>query len=395
MEVPMLQSKLRTVEHIFEDFFSQEGFSKVLAQPIVPVNDDSLYFTNSTIVNFKPMINSNAVPSSGAYNTQHCLRLRNMAHLLEEDSKPYISLFKMLGTIVPASGFNPLLEKGLGLFQHGYGIPLSNVCLKLSSDDREMAEKLSHVPVQKEIDKEDSSFYQWKFGMPKIDGRGVTFSLKTRDGSFSDVGQIIQIREEGKPVAYEFAFGREALLKRVEGVSPFYKCWPIYPIIGDRYGSDSWKVMDIVSTLASIYTTDAKPDHSKRGMVIKKILNNAASLALTHQISDETFLAYIKDFASQELQQNVDTNRLLQDLSTSKKIILINMNKLNHFCEQKKQRIDSGELSFDTAMKQCFNMAEGAYFVPDPQKRIVLLQHFPKEKTMPFILQLKEQNRSK
>lgn len=391
----MLYEKLKKIEDTFINFFKKEGFEGFPSQPIIPINDDSLYFTNSTIVNFKPLLINDDLPTKGIFNSQHCLRLKNISHVLDENSEPYISLFKMLGTIVPETGFSDLFDKAIELFNQEYHIPKDNICIKVSSRDEILYKKVSELDIPKETNVNDDKFYQWVFGMERMDGRGITFAIKQPNGKFSDVGQIIQIRKDGKPIAYEFAFGREALLKRIEGTSPFYKSWPAYPIVEDKYGKDSWKVMDAISTLSVLYASNATPDKSKRGMLVKKALSNAISIQLEKNITDIEFNKYISQFSSNELNNKTDIDRLMIDLNVASKTIKINMNKLDYFCQKQKENISQNKISFEEAIAKCFNMGEGSYFVPDPQKKSIMGKYFKKDNMLPIVQYLKQKNRSK
>lgn len=92
-------------EVVFFEHMRKNHFSVRNELPIVAPNyDKSLYFTNSTIVNFKPDIWNNSVTNCAT--RQNCLRLHNMSKILDNRfNVEWLSYFNMLGAIArPEAG---------------------------------------------------------------------------------------------------------------------------------------------------------------------------------------------------------------------------------------------------------------------------------------------------
>ncbi len=97
----MTKNSLAEIRKEFLDFFSNNNHKIVQSSPLVPLNDDSLLFTNAGMVQFKNIFTGiDAPPSSKkATSAQKCVRAGGKHNDLENVgvTKRHHTFFEMLG----------------------------------------------------------------------------------------------------------------------------------------------------------------------------------------------------------------------------------------------------------------------------------------------------------
>jgi hypothetical protein len=372
----MVHEQLFSIRKVFSDFFLGKGFLKLEAEPLIPCNDPSLFYTNSSIVRFKPFFQKGSLDiSSPLLVCQPCLRFRGLNSFLDEDAKPYLSFFNMVGTLYPPHELEWKASLTIELLTQKYGIAKENILLRVCPSDKRLIDAFSGI-VTMEVGGQKEEYYQWKFGMEGISGRGATFLIKQPNGLWGELGQIVEIQSFNQPIGYEFGFGAETLCRRLNGFQNFYQAWSIYDVVGIRHGDDSWKVMEAVSGLTAVYTTSQEPDRSKRGRILRKMLVNAIAIQDMLCIPTEQMESYIDEYNVLEFSGKADTKRLKTDWVKIRKSLEDNILKLDGYCKEQHLRMVKRGQTEEISIRKCFEKSEGEYYVPPRKKGSVINRYF-------------------
>jgi len=139
------------------------------------------------------------------------------------------------------------------------------------------------------------SFYHWDYGMDGVYGCGTTFCLKQKDETFKEIGQLIKIRNSEGLETFEFGFGVETFLSRLQSRSD-YSAWAIYHCLPSEYRFKT--ILDLASCLGA--TSTINPElitikHNKEiGRLAKRIALAERVFNIPHLILEDAINKFIK-----------------------------------------------------------------------------------------------------
>ena len=127
----------------FLDFFARNGHQVVPSSPLVPVNDPTLLFTNSGMVQFKNVFTEQERrPYSRATTAQKCVRAGGKHNDLDNVgyTARHHTFFEMLGNFSFGDYFKPLaIEYAWTLLTRDFGIPPDKLLVTVYADDDDAA----------------------------------------------------------------------------------------------------------------------------------------------------------------------------------------------------------------------------------------------------------------
>jgi len=92
--------KSNEIRQKFLEYFEDRGHKVEKSSPLVPINDDSIMFTNAGMVQFKDYINGAAIPKhKRVVTSQKCMRVGGKHNDLENVGRTarHHTFFEMLG----------------------------------------------------------------------------------------------------------------------------------------------------------------------------------------------------------------------------------------------------------------------------------------------------------
>lgn len=357
-------------ETIFFDYVKENHFILRNELPIVaPKEDTSLDFTNSTIVNFKQDILNNDVHNCAT--RQRCLRLHNMSKILDVNFKvEWLSYFNMLGLITKSDSKQFVNHVLLGLLIDKYKIPKENILFMVNSGHRDLYAGLPQDMLV--YDTHEKSYYDWTYHMKNIYGEGLTFSVQTKNKSIVDVGNLIQIKNSDKILAYEIAYGAECLDWAMNNKNTIFDSYAIFK----DYSYEDEVLVKIIDTLYSIcaitsenIVADNKTPH---GQILKKLYKNLVFLFEQSDLFNTDLSELIRKLVKLEFQDinicEIIFNNFVSERSN------INYNRSAFLKEKQKllQRYHDGTLNREVVSKRLHNLAEGKYPISPHERQIYL-----------------------
>lgn len=361
------------LEKIFFEYMKEINFSIKPELPIIsPENDKSLYFTNSTIVNFKEDINNNSVTNQST--RQKCLRLHNMSKILREDFKiEWPSYFNMLGLIARPENGSFIKLALLRLLIEKYKIDEKSILFMAS---RKHIDLYDGFPKKMLIfDTHENSYYDWTYHMPDIYGEGLTFSIKQKDNTILDVGNLIQIKKNSEILCYEIAYGIECLDWAMNGKKSLFHAYSIF----DKYDKKDYKLVKIIDTIFSITAICSDKiiptNKSSEGQILKKLYKNLVYLSENRNINDLTIFDIFKFLSKTEFNNSIDIEKAMDYYLDERQSI--NKNRVNFLREKDKliNKYNNGHIDYNTINKMLINVAEGKFPIsPHEREKYMFLE---------------------
>ena len=309
--------KIKDIRDKFLSFYLMSGYRRTRPAPVIPENDETIYFSNSAIVPFKKNLLSECPKLAVA---QRCLRFRGGKNLFSIDEPPYMPYFNMMAAIANSKYCQEVAETTQDFLLNTLNIPENNLYADVSSQDKELIknfERYFELHVDEFADKE----YQWKFGIDNVYGRGLCFSMRYGDNKVGDLGQIIQIHAPNEITNYAFGFGVEKFLKMSENHKHFYEATSIYDITKDIEGPMAWRYMSSLASLAYIYSQHIDfndPQYKKQSKIVSSLLHQLTVVSEVMEIDTSKINADIYKYSAVELDGRTNVDKLLDDLRNAK-----------------------------------------------------------------------------
>lgn len=290
------------IVHNFSKCFEYYGFKRHSAGNLIPEYDKSVLFTGSTISTFKVYLKS-SIPSSGFYMIQSCLRSQN-TKIIEDDSiNPWgASYFLSMGAITNYNKLELLSEQVWIFFTQYLSLTQDRLRIRASSQDLDLINYWQKVGLEKylELDANPPSYYKHKFGMEGIIGRNCNLAIvDNNSGLIRDIGNIIVIEEEGKPIGVEIAFGVETVLSRILGFSNPILASLIADIVPMK-SNYSIKFGDAISSTIAILKSGVRPVVTNRGRILRTYLQGISYLRHKVNASVNDIAKYAQQFETKE-----------------------------------------------------------------------------------------------
>jgi hypothetical protein len=260
------------------------GFASTPSEPLL-TRDPTLLFANSTIVRFKDRL-ARGVREPGFCLVQPCIRVQNLR--LIRSGAPglaYMSCFNQAGTIAPATGLGRTLScidrvmDDLGLAGDRIVVKTNRAMLANAEVDRWLR---NHPSWQVEIDTAPPGYYEWSYGMPGVDGIGLTFALRDGKGdAASDFGNLVAIRAQRSMAAWEFGFGLETLDARMRSHQTPFESSAVYMALREALGAPPDRgLCDVLQLSAALHCLGIREGSGKRESIMRRALIDAVFLSL-------------------------------------------------------------------------------------------------------------------
>lgn len=278
--------KVETVVSVTKDFithFAAYGFSLHDSEPLIPRDDPTLAFTNSTIVPLKSYLKDGFAPP-GFMLVQSCLRLRNLA--TDTYSDQFTSFFHMASILVHSTlPYNELQYSVSMYMTEALGFETIEIHYDGHTESLAQGWSSNFIPVNGQ---KEPSFYAWKYGIPGVGGRGITFLVNTPHGA-RELGNLVELRSEDRVIGYEFGLGIESCIGIQQSLPDNYAV--LQETILDR------KLLDL--TIAAGVAHQAMQDESRvvpntTKSSIRKILHELAHYIFEKNESNVDYLNQMK-----------------------------------------------------------------------------------------------------
>ncbi|MBR1825756.1 MAG: hypothetical protein IJ770_04125 [Alphaproteobacteria bacterium] len=357
----MLNIERQKIENIFFDFMRQKGVTvKPPLSFLPPESDQSIYFTNATIVNFKEDLLSGA--SQYKATKQKCLRLHHISKVLDDDYKiQWLSLFNMVGTVIPPhrlqQGKNDLIE----LMTQRYGVPEDKLVFMVNSRDERL---YRDIPPQMLIfDSHQQKYYDWHFGMDNISGAGLTFGIKQNDGTIVDVGNLIEINDDKHILGYECAYGLECMQWAKEEKSSILDTYPIFRY-ADTINDEVIKTVDTAMSIAAVESVGVEPTNkTQRGQILKKLHRNLFYLAERNNLENKQLVQVFNVLQKTEFDEPLNIDKIMTHYKQSQSLIECQRSAFLKHKESLLKLYGDGIITAQEAEKKMMNWAEGKYYI--------------------------------
>jgi alanyl-tRNA synthetase len=341
----------------FDRFVAENLFQRRAPAPLVPVEDDSVLFTNATITPLKKLIASSAVPSPGCAVTQRCLRLQNLKHLCDTRYQPeYMSHFQMIGLLISEHGRGSLSRFVSGFFHSVFQLAMNRLQIAAAESENDIVALLGWT--RHEYERIDlPSSMRWNYGMSGVSGRGIDFRVRCGNGQYCSIGQLVEVTNCGLVVGYEVGFGLETSAARISGIVSPFAASEIASYLAYRDDSLWLQLMDVISALVVLYANGIHSSQTSRGSVARKLLRVAPMLASRcgqQQIS-------LCEVASQYLSQigpECDSSSLVQGLKASWAARDLALSRLTQFVHNTARLAKAGCLCHDDAIERINRYAQ-------------------------------------
>ena len=290
----------KTISNLFLEYFSQKNYTFHPEANLI-TSDKSLLFTNSAIIPLKKYIRENNIPENGFYLKQPCLRLHGLTDPLtksmaqERNFERFLGYFNMMGILVNKNKKNEIQSNILELLLDKYNIPESEIKVFAPENVEFIREIDKNLNV--EYGSKDKSFYSWNYGEENLSGIGVTFSLLQKNKKFEEIGQIIQIKNNGKISGYEFGFGIETFLSR-KNKDNSYNAWTISHCVPEKYKFKT--ALDFFSCLGTMCMINPALMNRKHRKEIRRLSNKIIKLENLFEIPLGQIDSYINKFINLE-----------------------------------------------------------------------------------------------
>ena len=362
----MLDKKRQEIEDTFFRYMSQVG---ALLKPslsfIPPSTDNSLYFTNATIVNFKEDFLRGA-PEHLA-TKQKCLRLHNVSKILDDDFKvEWLSLFNMVGTIIPPNQLKQAKENIIELFTDKYGIEKANLVFLVNSRDVSLYRDIPSDMLV--FDSHPQKYYDWTFGLKDVYGSGLTFGFRQKDGSIIDVGNLIEIKKGNEILGYECAYGLECFKWAKEGTESILDSYPVFNNL-DKTDANMVKFIDTAMSVSAVESVCVEPTNkTPRGQILKKLYKNLVYLSENSNLQETDVRNIFGRISKTEFDSTLDVDLIMEHYTESK--TFINCQR-NAFLTRKQSLVEAylkGEITKDFLVKKMENLADGKYYISNHER---------------------------
>jgi hypothetical protein len=299
----------------FFQHFERLGYQQLPAQHIVPENDPTLVFTNSTICLCKNQLVEGSVRTPGYCMQQPSLRFQN----LKFGGTKYLCFFQMLGVVFNPERYQDAVEELWSYLTITLEVPPERWIFLHSEITRSFSQQWLEKPgISAEMDTYDPSYYQWRYGLDEqgVAGTGITFSITQADGTAEEVATLIQITKHGEVIAYEFCFGVEVMIAAIENEPGIHCASFISKVLPFRDTVESRRLQDSIATLTAMYHYGVKAGcQNNPNAIAKKVMKQLRELVDTMNIREEDIRSWVSGFEQLEFGTTTDaSDRIINDL---------------------------------------------------------------------------------
>ncbi|OYQ77500.1 hypothetical protein B9T11_10095 [Wohlfahrtiimonas chitiniclastica] len=284
------------------------------------IEDPTLLFANSTIAGFKNTVISKSLTENPIYIVQECIRTNNLKIYSKPNEKlEYMSIFSQLGLLGNEKSLSHIIKFIKSFFFEYLQVPISNFKIRTFNDiewNNSIENEFSTDAI--ELNSREKSYYQWSYGVDSLSGIGVTIAIyNDKLQKFQDIGNIIQLIFNGETVGFEFGFGLETLLARLNSFeSPFE--FIIKEMTNDYlHVPTNRKLLDSLMLSMYLLHLGVCEGRGKRSSVLKGSLNNLMYQCILNEVSYKSLLELSISYSSLRPLLSSSDKILEQDLHDS------------------------------------------------------------------------------
>lgn len=278
----------------FKQLYTERGYKFFPSASLLTEEDTSVIFTGATITPLKRFLEE-GVQSPGYFMVQKCLRTQGLEKICDLDVIPTgVNYFTMCGILASPDRIDDVSAEAYELLVDRLQIPVQNIQIHASSNDRDLSGSWNERGVEIEEDSLPVNSYRWKYGIPDIYGRGINFLVRFDDSDdYTEVGNIISILDSNDRVrAYEFGFGLESLLAKMYGFKKSTQANLVSAVIPYEEGPKE-KLVNALVTSVVLYHFGIEPGRGKARHILKKHVKGLSFLRRKIGIS----IDQIKDYS--------------------------------------------------------------------------------------------------
>lgn len=293
----------------FCSFFRSQGYLPHAPGSIIPKTDVSVLFTGSAISTLKPYLSANSVPREGLFIVQNCLRTQNLKHFGNDaHNLSWASYFSGLGVLVRPDQLDRLAADTWRFLADELAIPVDRLRIRAASKDVDLLQYWYSAGLSScvELDASQPSAYTHKFGMDGVSGRNCNFGVAHHmTGAIRDIGNIIVMEAEGRPVAVEIGFGVETITSRIldfpNPITASLACdflLPFTPLVT--------QLADAISAAVVILDAGVLPGPTGRSYILRRYLRSTAELREKAEVDLSEVGACAEQFEREEFGSGSD-----------------------------------------------------------------------------------------
>jgi hypothetical protein len=294
----------RSITGYFE-VMERYGMKKHDPEPLISQEDDSLLFTNSTIVPLKSKLGPDHLLGGGYFLLQNCLRLQVLKTLIENESTPikYVSCFKMLGSLVDRNSLDCAIDATLEFLHTIAELPKNELIVWVHKGTEA---NWKNIFFSRNINVENVHPYSWKYGMADVYGAGITIARRYPDGSSKSFGNLVAIYRRNDLIGYEFGFGIESLIGRAMFCDSAFSGSIQLSVTGLEPNQLNYKIANLIGVVSGMVVAGVnRKQYRSRWFLLAQATRLLINLSIIQGLQAESLIAWIKDFTKLFFGNNI------------------------------------------------------------------------------------------
>lgn len=151
--------------------------------------------------------------------SQPCIRTRNLKNYKNDDFYPnWGSYFPSLGILTKPERLEDITKQTYTFIQEQWNIDPHDIKIRINARDTDLMD-LAHSMFKSEmfeVDTMQTKYYRHKLGVDGVWGRNFNLALRDYEkDAFSDIGNVIILENQDKPLRIEIALGSSTVLKQI------------------------------------------------------------------------------------------------------------------------------------------------------------------------------------
>lgn len=305
----------KEISHTFIDFYKQKGYIHNPPVSLLAKKDSSVIFVGATITPLEPYL-TDGVPDPGLCMVQKCLRTKRMDEMTDTNIIPeWTHYFTMCGILANPNRGDDVSNEAYGLLVNNLGVSPRNLAVETSSKDINLFKDWMDKGIEVRKDTHPDNYYQWKYGLPDIYGRGMNILLRIGNSEeYRDLGNLISVRNtNGDTLAYEFGFGLESMISAVRGFKKPIEASLVSSVIPHQEGLQE-KVIDIIMAVTVIYQEGIEPGTGKAKHVLKKLIKGLSFLRREMNLSLDQISDWCQKFEQVEFDNQKNSPKIVKEI---------------------------------------------------------------------------------
>lgn len=240
-----LEDLNKNFSNVFSNFFSKKGYLILPPTSLISQEDKTVIFTGSSTNIMKPFIVSKDFGEGNGFGvSQNCLRTQALKHAFDDTWLPFgQAYFHLSSTVSKPKRLLEVVNEFEEFTIDKLGVNPSDILIKSTKifPGLDKMHTLTHLKI--EYDTELKDYYSWKYGIPDINGEGITLCIKNKSTeTYWDVGNIVRFMDDNQNErGIEFGYGHEFFLSAKFGIknplelSQVFEIFPFKEGISSKY----------------------------------------------------------------------------------------------------------------------------------------------------------------